>query len=150
MKHLKSSSLQQSPKRRFLRNASLYIPVLLVASLLGTYLDLFFVGNNMYAFPVRPFPAVFSINIAFTLLILPFFTWFFLFIIEKLSMWGRPVFILLLSILAPIMEKFAVHWGFFSHSDHWNPVYSLVGYFLFLILIWKFFNWSKARNGNSL
>ncbi|MCG7334672.1 hypothetical protein MHZ95_05165 [Sporosarcina sp. ACRSM] len=148
MKHLKSSNLRQSPKRRFSRNVLLYLPALVVACLLGTYLDLIFVGINMYSFPVRPFPDIFSINIAFTLLILPFYTWLFLFIIDNMPKWGRLVFIFLLAIFAAIIEKLAVQWGFFSHTDQWNSSYSLVGYFLFLILMWKIFNWSKGRIGN--
>lgn len=145
MKHLKSSNSQQSPKRRFSRNVLLYLPALVVACLLGTYLDLIFVGKSMYSFPVRPFPDVFSINIAFTLLILPFCTWLYLFIIGKIPAWSRPVFILLLSILASAMEKISVQWGFFNHTDQWKHGYTFVGYFVFLVLIRKIFKWGKGQ-----
>ncbi len=145
MRHLKNSNSLQSPKRRFSRNVSIYLPAIVVASLLGTYLDLVFVGIDMYEFPIRPFPDVFSINIAFTLLILPFFTWLFLFIAAKMSKWGRLVFILLLSILASAMEKMAVRWGFFYHTDQWDHSYSFVGYFIFLVLIGKIFKWRKGQ-----
>ncbi|WP_304625746.1 CBO0543 family protein [Sporosarcina sp. JAI121] len=71
VKHLKNSRLPLSRKRRFSRNAFLYLPSVLLASLLGTYLDLYFVGKRLYEFPVRPFAEIFSINIAFTLIVLP-------------------------------------------------------------------------------
>lgn len=149
MKHLKNSNLPQSPKRRFSRKVISYLPVLLVASLIGTYLDFIFVGKDLYTFPKRPFPDVLSINIAFTLFLLPFSTWIFLLIIEKMPVWSRLIFILLLSILASIMEKFAEQWGFFSPSNQWNPIYSLIGYFLFLLLMWGFFSWSNVQ-GNKV
>ena len=98
VKRWKNSSSLQSPKHRFSRKVILYLPALLVASLVGTYLDLFLVGRRLYTFPMRPLPDVFSINIAFTLFILPVLTWIFLLIIEKMPVWGRPIFILLLSI----------------------------------------------------
>lgn len=150
MRHLKNSSSLSSPNRRFSRNVVLYLPALSVACLLGTYLDLIFVGKQWYAFPIRPFPDLFSINIAFTLLILPICTWLFLFIIGKMPAWSRPVFILLLAIFAAIIEKLSMLWGFFSHTEQWSPIYSLIGYFLFLFLIWKVFNWGKRRNGSPL
>jgi hypothetical protein len=65
-----------------------------------------------------------------------------------MPIWGRPIFIFLLAILAAIIEKLAVQWGFLSHTDQWDSSYSLVGYFLFLILIWKIFNWCKERERN--
>ena len=146
MIHLKTSKSPLSPKRGFLRNAVLYLPAILIASLVGTYLDLIFVGKSLYAFPIRPFPDVFSINIAFTLLILPFSTWIFLLIVAKMPRWSRFVFILLLSILASVMEKMSVQWGFFHHTAHWNHSYSFVGYLIFLVLIWKIFKWGKRPN----
>lgn len=141
MKHLKSSKSQQLPKQRFLRNVIFYLPAILFAALLGTYLDLYFVGKNLYAFPLRPFPEVFSINILFTLLILPLLTWLFLYLANKMARWKRLIFTLLLSILVPFIEKKSVQLGFLSHADQWNPLYSFIGYFLFLVLIWKMFRW---------
>ncbi len=145
MKHLKGSNSPLLPKRRFLRNAFLYLPSILFASLLGTYLDLYFVGKQVYEFPIRPFPEVFSINIAFTLIILPLSMWIFLFLVDKMLIWSRLVFILILSIFAPTMEILAVRLGFFRHGDQWNHVYSFFGYFMFLLLIWMIFKRGKRE-----
>ncbi len=145
MKHLKGSNSQLLPKRRFLRNAFLYFPPILYASLLGTYLDLYFVGKHVYEFPIRPFPEVFSINIAFTLFILPLTIWAFLFLVDKMLIWSRLVFILILSIFAPTMEILAVRLGFFRHGDQWSHVFSFFGYFMFLLLIWMIFKWGKGE-----
>ena len=153
MKHLKNSSSPQSLKRRFSRNVVLYLPAILFASLMGTYLDLIFVGKNLYEFPLRPFPGVFSINIAFTLVVLPFGTWVFLSLANKVSRWGRLVFALVISSLAPFIEKMSMQWGFFRHADQWNHLYSFVGYFVFFVLLWKVFKWGKvgvnSMNSNS-
>ena len=43
---LEKLELAALPKRRFSRNAFLYFPSILFASLLGTYLDLYFVGKT--------------------------------------------------------------------------------------------------------
>ena len=145
MKHLKNSSSPRLPKRQFSRNAFLYLPSILFASLLGTYLDLYFVGKQFYEFPVRPFPDVFSINIAFTLIILPLLIWLFLYLADKMSKWSRLVFTLFLSALVPFIEKKSVQLGFFHHGDQWNHLYSFIGYFLFLVLIWKIFKWVKSE-----
>ncbi|MFK4998126.1 CBO0543 family protein [Bacillus sp. N9] len=45
----------------------------MLGSLLTTYLDLYFVGREMYAYPNRPLSSIFTIHIGFTLCILPFF-----------------------------------------------------------------------------
>lgn len=55
----------------------------MLGSLLGTYLDLYFVGKGLYEFPTRPLSPIFSINIAFTLIALPLFTMVFLLICSK-------------------------------------------------------------------
>jgi len=126
----------------------LYLPSILVASLLGTYLDLYFVGKHFYEFPLRPLPDVFSINIAFTLIILPLLIWLYLFLVDKMSKWSRIIFTLFLSALVPFIEEKAMQLGFFHHEDHWDHNYSFFGYFLFLILIWKIFEWVKSEVGN--
>lgn len=145
MKRLKTLSSRQSPKRQFSRNAFLYFPAILFATLLGTYLDLLFVGKKLYEFPIRPFSEIFSINIAFTLIILPILTGVFLYLCDKMPKWNRLVFILFLSVIVPIIEKMSVKWGFFYPKDQWNHIYSFIGYFLFLVLIWKIFEWGKSN-----
>lgn len=143
MKRLKTLNSPQLPKRQFFYNAGSYPPAILLASLLGTYSDLYFVGKGMYEFPIRPFPTVFSINIAFTLFGLPLFTWLYLILMKRMNRWRRLVFILFLSLTIPALEKMSEHWGFFQHSNQWSHIYSYVGYFLFFVMIWKVFNWSK-------
>jgi hypothetical protein len=123
----------------------LYLPAILLAALLGTYLDLYFVGKNLYEFPVRPFPEVFSINIAFTLIILPLLMGIYLYLVDKVSRRNRLIFTLFLSALVPFIERKSVQFGFFSHGDQWNHMYSFIGYFLFLLLIWQFFKWGKGE-----
>jgi hypothetical protein len=145
VKHWKSSNSPLLPKLRFSRKAFLYLPAILFASLLGTYLDLYFVGKHFYEFPIRPFPEVFTINIAFTLFAVPLFTWIFLLLIDKMPKWSRLVFIIFLSMLPPIIEKMAVQWGFFRHDNQWNHLFSFFGYFLFLVLIWKIFKCCKIE-----
>ena len=118
-------------KTAILRNGILYLPAILFAALLGTYLDLYFVGKDLYAFPVRPFPEVFSINILFTLLILPLLTWFFLYLADKMARWKRLIFILLLSALVPFIEKKSVQLGFLSHARSMEPAILFYRLFLF-------------------
>lgn len=146
MKHSKISSAPRLRKRQFLRNAVFYLPSILFASLLGTYLDLYFVEKHFYEFPIRPFPDIFSINIAFTLIILPLLTCIFLYLADKMSRRKRLFFTLFLSGLVPFIEIKSVELGFFYQGDQWNPLYSVFGYFFFLIVMWKLFIWCKVRN----
>lgn len=135
MKHLESSSSPLLPKRQSSRNS--YVPTVIFASLLGTYAELFFVGKGYYEFSVRPFPYIFSINILFTLIVLPLFTWVFLYLANKMvSGWERLVFMIFLSLLASIAERVAVRLGLLATSEQWSHYYSFFGYFLFLVLVW--------------
>lgn len=155
-KRLNASNLPPSLKRRFSRKVSLYLPSLLCASLFGTYLDLYFVGKQLYSFPIRPFSEIFSVNILFTLLILPFLTGLYLYLGTNMSSGGRFLFTILLSGFVPFVEHSSVQWGFFQPGDQWNHSYSLIGYFLFLMLMGKIFKWTKAititnkDNGNEV
>ncbi|MFJ7936055.1 CBO0543 family protein [Sporosarcina sp. NPDC096371] len=143
MKHWKTSNSLPSRKRRFSHKLFVYLPAILLAMLLATYLDLYFVGKQLYEFPVRPFSDVFSINIAFTVIALPLFMWIFLCLVDKMSRWSRLVFTLFLSALVPFIEIMSEQLGFFQHGDQWNHIYSFIGYFLFLMLIWKMFKWRE-------
>jgi hypothetical protein len=119
------------------------IAIYLLASLIGTYLDLYFVGKGLYSFPRRLFPDIFTINIGFTLIVLPLFTFILLFImniITSLKRWGL-VFTICLMIAS--IEKLSESYGFFVHSEDWRHWYSFVGYFVFLFVMWRFFQWIK-------
>jgi hypothetical protein len=118
---------------------------MLFASLLGTYLDLYFVGKKLYGFPVRPFPEIFSINIAFTLIGLPVITGIFLSFAKRMERWKRWGLIVAVSAVAPVGEKLSEQWGFFVHTEEWKHAYSFFGYFLFLAMIWIFYKWTISR-----
>lgn len=110
-----------------------------VTMLIGTYLDLYFVGRKMYEFPLRPFPNIFTINIAFTLFILPCSTILFLMLMRKMNFLNRLVFTLCLSLIAITVENVVEQWGFFRHSSSWNHYYSFTGYLIYFYLIWTLF-----------
>jgi hypothetical protein len=141
-----------SPKRRsFLPDGSghaslrAYVPVMLLASLAGTYADLILVNVGLYAFPVRPFPGVFDINVAFTLILLPLFTACFLFCAERMPALGRTAFIALLSLAMALVEPLSEQAGLFAHREDWRHLYSVFGYFGFLWLMWRFHRWLRFR-----
>ncbi|MCQ6276311.1 hypothetical protein JMM81_15420 [Bacillus sp. V3B] len=119
------------------------MPAILLASLLGTYLDLYFVGKGLYSFPMRPFPEIFSINITFTLVGLPLLIGFFLLICHKVTLWKKVGLILVLSLFMSIIEKKAEAWGLFIHHESWKHIYSFMGYTLYLTVIYSFYSWLK-------
>ncbi|WP_449622470.1 CBO0543 family protein [Robertmurraya sp. Marseille-Q9965] len=119
------------------------LPVVLFATLIGTYLDLFFVGRGLYSFPNRPFPTIFSVNIAFTLIVLPLIVLLFLYICDKLTKRNTFIFILLIGLLASVLERIAEDLGLFIHSSSWNHIYSCVGYSLFMWFVYAFYQWMK-------
>ncbi|WP_281181728.1 CBO0543 family protein [Sporosarcina ureilytica] len=142
MKHSNASSLPPSLKKQSFRNLISYVSAVLFASLCGTYLDLYFVGKGFYTFPTRPFPEIFSINILFTIVILPFLTLLYLYLIGEMSRRGRLVFTLIVSGFVPFFERRSIQLGFLQVEDQWNHLYSFFGYFLFMVLIWKIFKWT--------
>ncbi len=135
------------PKKRltFWNKDSLACAVL--ASLLGTYFDLYFVGKGLYQFPHRLLPEIFSINIIFTLIVLPLLTMVFLYCLSQVNRWRRAGIILFVSLLMPISEKLSERLGVFVHSDKWMHLYSFFGYLLFLTIISEIYFWLKKRNG---
>ncbi|HWO75282.1 MAG TPA: CBO0543 family protein [Bacillus sp. (in: firmicutes)] len=148
VKQLKKSSLPFSPKRSYSgkrHNLSAFGSTLLLASLLGTYLDLYFVGKQLYQFPIRPFPEIFSINIAFTLVGLPLFTLLFLYVSNRMTPFKRFLFIFMMSLFVAVFEKQAEALGYFRHSDEWKHYYSCIGYFLYMLLIWRFHTWRSNK-----
>ncbi|WP_254610117.1 MULTISPECIES: CBO0543 family protein [unclassified Bacillus (in: firmicutes)] len=116
-----------------------FIITIIFSCFVGTYLDYLFVSKQMYAFPVRPFPNIFTVNIAFTLFVLPAFTAFFLHIAKSLSTFSRILFIILIGICASISEQFAESLGLFNHSENWYHSYSLFGYIIFMLFMWKIY-----------
>ncbi|PGZ96118.1 hypothetical protein COE51_17880 [Bacillus pseudomycoides] len=135
------SSSENKKKER--NNSQALVATIIFSCLIGTYLDLLFVSKQMYAFPVRPFPQIFTINIAFTLLILPVFTVFFLRIVKTLPTFSKIIFIILIGLCMSISEQFAEQLGWFTHSEGWHHSYSFFGYTIFMLLIWKFYRWFK-------
>ncbi|WJE55266.1 CBO0543 family protein [Bacillus cereus] len=130
-----------SEKKKQKSNHLAFIVTIIFSCFIGTYLDYLFVSTQMYAFPVRPFPNIFSVNIAFTFLILPTFTVFFLRIAKRLSTLSRILFIILIGISASISEQFAESLGLFTHSEDWHHSYSFFGYMIFMFFMWKIYRW---------
>ncbi|HHY74317.1 MAG TPA: hypothetical protein GX497_14050 [Bacillus bacterium] len=116
---------------------------MLLASLLGTYLDLFFVGKGLYSFPIRPLPAIFSIHIAFTLVVLPVFAAVFLVVCNRLKSWKKAGLIILLSLIIAVAESWAESNGLLVHHQSWEHHYSFFGYMMFLTIIYSFYAWLK-------
>lgn len=118
----------------------------LLASLLGTYLDLYFVGKGLYQFPHRLLPEIFSIHIVFTLIVLPMLTMVLLYCLTRVTRLGRAGIILLVSLLTPTMEKAAERLGLFVHSEEWLHEYSFFGYLLFFSIISGVYFWLIISN----
>lgn len=116
-----------------------------LAALLGTYLDLYFVGKGLYYFPHRLLPEIFSINIVFTLIVLPILTIVILGCLSQVNSWGRAGIILFISLMMPILEILAEQLGLFVHSDQWKHLYSFFGYLLFLIIISRVYFYLKKE-----
>ncbi|MCM3737189.1 hypothetical protein M3215_15630 [Bacillus cytotoxicus] len=130
-----------SEKKQRSNNYKAIVSTIIFSSLIGTYLDLLFVSIQMYDFPARPFPHIFTINIAFTLFILPICTALFVRIMTMLPTYSKIVFIILIGLCMSVSERFAEQLGWFVHGETWRHSYSLFGYMIFLIFIWKFYRW---------
>ncbi|MDF2036267.1 hypothetical protein P2R12_04580 [Cytobacillus oceanisediminis] len=143
VKHLKGSSSQPLPKKP--SGIRTYMPAMLLASLLGTYLDLYFIGKGIYYFPIRPFAAIFSINILFTLAVLPIFMIPLLKIMQSLKGWLKGIFVLSISLAMAALEKMAEAMGLFVHVEDWHHLYSFLGYSLFIGLISAFHGWMNGK-----
>ncbi|MEJ9151586.1 CBO0543 family protein [Bacillus smithii] len=143
----KKWNLRLSRKKPFSvksKTIAAYILTALFASWIGTYLDLYFVGNEWYSFPLRPYSAIFTINIVFTLIGLPIFTFCFLYFMEKLNIWKKGAFIIMASLAMSFVEKQSEAFGWFVHHNQWKHSYSFFGYGLFMIIVWKFFRWMNS------
>ncbi|MBT2706831.1 hypothetical protein J7I91_02775 [Pseudomonas sp. ISL-84] len=118
---------------------------MLLASLLGTYLDLYYVGKELYDFPIRPLPSIFTINIGFTLLVLPITMILLLKIMQRCKSWLRVLLVLFISLAMAVMEKVAEDLGLFVHADDWNHLNTFVGYCVFIGLVYAFHGWVKRE-----
>jgi hypothetical protein len=139
-KPLKNLSSLPSPKRPFFYKL---VVTSFLAIIIGTYLDLYFVGIGMYSFPQRLFPEIFTINIAFTLVILPLFTYLVMLIIEKLTPIKRWSFLVVTSIFIASIERLSESYGFFIHSLQWKHIYSFFGYLVYIFGMWRVYSWIK-------
>ncbi|MGG0719725.1 CBO0543 family protein [Robertmurraya massiliosenegalensis] len=139
VKPLKDLNSPPSPKKPYRYWGSL-LSIVLLATLIGTYLDLYFVGKGLYSFPIRPFPSIFTINILFTAIVLPVFIIFFILISLRLQKWMKMMFIITLSTLMAAFEKFAESLGFFIHHATWQHYYSFFGYSVYLSFILLFYH----------
>ncbi|PEP15575.1 hypothetical protein CN552_12975 [Bacillus wiedmannii] len=144
VKHSKQLSWQFLPRKTSSfekKNDFLALAVtILLSSIIGTCLDAFFVANQIYSFPVRPFSSIFSVNIGFILFVLPILTAVFIQISKTLSTISRILLIISIGIFASIFEQVAERFGFFIHSLDWNHTYSLFGYMIFFSFIWKVYH----------
>jgi len=145
-KHLKDLNLRSLPKKLFRFWIKEFGPAIIIAIVIGTCLDVYFVNKGLYTFPIRPFPEIFKINIAFAFLGLPLLVLMYLWIMKQVTYWGKMGIILFLSLLMPIIERFSELLGFFAHSSEWEHIYSFFGYFLFFFFIYKFYQWTNRRN----
>ncbi|WP_147534794.1 CBO0543 family protein [Bacillus marasmi] len=143
LKNLKSQSSQKKLLRFGVNNELLL--TIVFGSFVATYLDLFFVGMGMYRFGFRPFPDIFSINILFTLFVLPLSLLLYLTYISKLRGWRISGIILLLSLLGAVFERFAEKLGWFIHHMNWEHYYSVIGYFVYLHLLLFMYKWVVKR-----
>ena len=121
------------------------VVTILLSSIIGTCLDAFFVAKQIYSFPVRPFSSIFSVNIGFTLFVLPILTTIFIHISKNLSVFSRILFILTIGICASIFEQIAERLGFFTHSVDWNHTYSFIWLYDILFFIWKVYHCIKIK-----
>ncbi|WP_077604981.1 CBO0543 family protein [Oceanobacillus sojae] len=148
-KQWKKSSLSSLQKKQSFsdrnKERQAYIIAALFSSLVGTYLDLFFVGIGMYHFPMRLFPEIFSVNIVFTLLVLPVSAVLFLYMADRMRFPSRCIMILGIGIAVVFIEKASEHLGWFIHHTDWNHTYSFFGYILFFVFVWSIFRFFQAK-----
>ena len=147
VKHSKKLNLPFLQRKMFSfekkNNLFALVVTILLSSIIGTWLDAFFVAKQIYSFPVRPFSSIFSVNIGFSLFVLPILTTIFIQISKRLSTVSRILFIISIGICASIFEQIAERLGFFTHSVDSNHTYSLFGYMIFFFFIWKVYHCIK-------
>ncbi|WP_425432136.1 CBO0543 family protein [Halobacillus hunanensis] len=134
----------QSSQNNPLHHKALWC-TMIFSSLIGTYLDLWMVGQGYNAFPNRPFPNIFPIHILFTLLVLPVATVVVISLFRAFTSFiQRGLISLSIFLFIPIFEHVSGLIGVFTHSNDWNHFYSSFGYVIFTFIIWKFYLWMSA------
>ncbi|MEH7115586.1 CBO0543 family protein [Neobacillus niacini] len=146
VKRSKGLNLPPWPKKSLPFLIKEFGPTVFLAILLGTCLDLYFVGKNLYMFPKRPFPEIFSFNIGFTFIALPILVLVFINMMNRVTKWGKVGIILFLSLLMPIMERLSELFGLFEHASEWKHIYSFFGYLVFLSLIFVFYRLTNKEH----
>ncbi|MEC0143369.1 hypothetical protein [Paenibacillus alginolyticus] len=63
-----------------------------------------------------------------------------------MNKWWRIGITLFVSLLMPTLENLAERLGDFVHTDKWMHVYSVFGYFLFLMIISGAYFWLRKRS----
>jgi hypothetical protein len=116
-----------------------------MAALGSSTFDLYHIDKNLYMFPNRPFPELFSINIAFTFVILPIIIFAFLYLMKQVSRWGRAGIVLFLSLVMPVAERFFELLGYFEHSDHWQHVYTTFWYLILFTVCYMVYHWNNKE-----
>ncbi|WP_370529711.1 CBO0543 family protein [Alkalihalobacillus sp. AL-G] len=146
LKHLVLLFLQRKPFSSGNDNSSFlsYLVTMGFASLLCTYLELFFTGKGFYAFPSRPFPGIFTIDIRFTLIGIPLFTFLVLYSMNLMTGFLRSCFVLTIGFIMMMIEVLSERIGLLTHSSQWNHIYSFFGYIIFIFLIWNLFQWYES------
>ena len=134
-------------KRRFTFWNKKYIVPMVLATLLGTFLDIFLVCKQLYGFPIRPLPEIFSINVFYSFIGLPILVFIFLRTISQVNKWGRVGIILFVSLLMAIVEKLAEVLGLVVHSARWEHLYTFLGYMFFLTVISFSHDWFDKGKG---
>jgi hypothetical protein len=114
---------------------------MIFSACLGTLSDYILITQGLYSFPLRPFPAMFDVNIFFTLFILPAATFVFLIYAGRVSFTQRLIMIIVIGAIMPEMEAMSEKWGWFVHSEDWTHIYSFFGYIVYLWVIWTFHRW---------
>jgi hypothetical protein len=114
------------------------------SSWLGTYLELFLTGKQLYRFDKRPFADIFTIDIRFTLVGIPLFTLFILYITKRMTFVYKVLFITIVSAIMTITEKLLGKLAWITYSEEWHHIYSFFGYFAFSFLILLLFRWLSS------
>ncbi|OLS39940.1 CBO0543 family protein [Bacillus sp. MRMR6] len=145
VKRLKDLNLQPWPRKSSRSWIKEYTPAVMLAGLGSTALDLYHIDKNLYMFPNRPFPELFSINIVFTFGILPILIFVFLYLMQQVSKWGRAGIILFLSLVMPVAERFFELLGYFEHNDHWQHINTFFWYLILFAFCYTIFLWNNKE-----
>lgn len=124
-----------------------YLMSMIFASWLGTYLELFLTGKNLYTFQARPFADIFPIDIRFTLIGIPVITLFILMALSKMNFLQGSLFLIMIGLIMMMMEQISGRLGWIVFSEQWQHMYSFFGYPAFFLVVFFFFQWCKSTRG---